>query len=113
MIHCTLNELAKLRLKIPEEELNRSKNILISSLSTNTERQADRLEELTKHIFYYDRIRIHEYEEKIRKVTAKEIQQVISSMFKQKPTFVYSGNSRSLKNLYNEQKLEAILRGFL
>jgi predicted Zn-dependent peptidase len=45
-----VKELSKLREPIPEEELERAKNILIASIYANIERQSDRLEELTKHV---------------------------------------------------------------
>lgn len=45
-----MKELSRLREPIPEEELERAKNILIASIYANIERQSDRLEELTKHV---------------------------------------------------------------
>jgi hypothetical protein len=54
---------------IPEEELNRAKNILTASVYANIERQGDRLEEMTKHVqieimklYCYGRVRLDEYE---------------------------------------------------
>jgi hypothetical protein len=45
-----MGEIAKLGQRIPEEELNRAKHMLISSIYMNIERQSDRLEELSKHV---------------------------------------------------------------
>jgi hypothetical protein len=47
-----LEEFKRLKYLIPEEELNRAKNILTASVYANVERQCDRLEEMTKHVFY-------------------------------------------------------------
>ena len=44
VIAVTLRELALLRERVPEEELERAKNILIAGIYANVERQSDRLE---------------------------------------------------------------------
>jgi hypothetical protein len=102
---------------IPEEELNRAKNILTASVYANIERQGDRLEEMTKHVlieimklYCYGRVRLDEYEEKIRAVTSQDIKNEMDRIFGLKPTFVALGNNSSLSKVGTMEVLKKTLK---
>ena len=62
-------ELKRLRIPIPNEELNRAKNILKMNILMAMERREDRLEELARNYLTYGNLTFSKYCEEIDSVS--------------------------------------------
>ncbi|THV07480.1 LuxS/MPP-like metallohydrolase [Dendrothele bispora CBS 962.96] len=82
---------------IPELELTRAKNQLMSSLMMAMESRAIQVEDLGRQVLVHDRpVPVTEMTEKVAKVTAKDVQRVAARVFGpqsgNKPTIVVQGH---------------------
>ncbi|KRX09676.1 P-loop containing nucleoside triphosphate hydrolase [Pseudocohnilembus persalinus] len=102
LIKVGINELKKLTEPIHDVELQRGQNMLYSLINLSLERQADRLEELTKNIFSFGRIKIMEYESDIYKVTSEQINNLVKKLMKTKPTVVMTGQGANSAMSYEQ-----------
>ena len=92
MIDACVKELLLLTKPISPIELQRSKNILKSLMNLALERQQDRLEEATKHIMNFKKIRLDEAEALVEKVTSEDINSVVRNLIKSsRPTITMVG----------------------
>ena len=66
-----LEELSRLKEKIPDEELSRAKNILKMNILMAMERQEDRLEEIARNYMTFGDLTFHQYCEKIDAVSSQ------------------------------------------
>ena len=66
-----LEELSRLKEKIPDEELSRTKNILKMNILMAMERQEDRLEEIARNYRTFGDLTFHQYCEKIDAVSSQ------------------------------------------
>lgn len=64
-----LNEFARLKEPIHEQELNRAKNILKMNILMSLERSDDRLEEIARNYATFGEFTFHSYCEKIDSIT--------------------------------------------
>lgn len=76
LLYLAITELHKLKHDIPDEELNRSKNILKMQILSTLERQEERMEELVKNYAIFGDITFHKYLENIDRVTSEQINRV-------------------------------------
>jgi predicted Zn-dependent peptidase len=65
-----LEELAKLKITIPSEELERAKNILKMNILMAMERKEDRLEEIARNYMTYRKLTFLDYCDRIDAVTS-------------------------------------------
>lgn len=88
-----MQELHRLREPIPDEELNRAKNILKMNILQSLERDIDRLEEMAKNYMTFGKLTFHNYLEQIDKITSSDINAVASQMIAGLPTMVVTGSA--------------------
>lgn len=58
----------------------------------------------------YGRIKVNEFEEAIRKVTAKDVYEEMNSLFQRPPTIVLKGNSNLSKTWSDQKLVQALLK---
>jgi len=85
-----MEELHKLRIKIPDEELQRAKNILNANILMAMERREDRLEEVARCYMTYKHLTFLEYVNNINKVTSESINRVATKALQGIPTLLVS-----------------------
>lgn len=92
-----LAELAKLKTRIPDEELERAKNILKINILMALERKEDRVEEIARNYMTYGQMTFQNYCEKIDQVTSNDINRAAAKALLNKPTLLVS--AKEIDNL--------------
>lgn len=91
-----LEEFNRLKERIPDEELNRAKNILKMNILMSMERQEDRLEEIARNYMTFGDLNFHQYCDKIDQVTSAQINKAMSRVLGGKPTMLVTGGAINL-----------------
>jgi len=85
------SELKRLTDKIPQDELQRAKNIAKANILTALERQKDRLEEAAKNVKIFGRVVFQHYADQIDQVTADQISSLVAAILSTQPTLIAEG----------------------
>ena len=92
-----VDELNALKVRIPEEELSRAKNILKMNVLMAMERQEDRLEEIARNYMTMGaNLTFHQYCDSIDAVTSDQINSAAEKAMSGAPTMVVTGDSINL-----------------
>ncbi|CAK75154.1 unnamed protein product (macronuclear) [Paramecium tetraurelia] len=103
---CLIDEFRQLGQPMSDEEFLRGKNIAITLINLNLERQADRLEEQIKTTFLMGQNAVPLYESLLESVTKEELQDYIKNLINNsEPTLMYYG-----KNVQDIPTLQQIKR---
>ncbi|CAD8135457.1 unnamed protein product [Paramecium pentaurelia] len=91
---CLIDEFRKLGQPMSDEEFLRGKNIAITLINLNLERQADRLEEQIKTTFLMGQNAVPLYESLIQNVTKEQLQDYVKNLINNaEPTLLYYGKN--------------------
>ena len=93
LLHVAVEEMARFKEPIGEQELNRAKNILQMNVLMAMERNDDRLEEIARNFMTFGDLNFHQYCEKIDAVTSNQINRAADRCFSGKPTMVVTGGA--------------------
>lgn len=88
-----LDELKKLTVSIPTEELERAKNILKMNILMAMERKEDRIEEIARNQMTYKKLTFMDYCQRIDEVTSDKINKAAKRMLTRQPTMVAMGEA--------------------
>lgn len=91
-----LEELNRLKERIPDEELARAKNILKMNILMAMERQEDRLEEIGRNYQTFGDLTFHQYCDRIDAVTSDQINRAMTRVLGGKPTMLVTGGAINL-----------------
>jgi len=91
ILDLTAAELKRLTEKVPQDELQRAKNIAKTNILTALERQKDRLEEAAKNVKIFGKVVFQHYAEQIDQVTADQISSLVATILSHRPTIVLEG----------------------
>lgn len=91
-----VDEFARLKEPIHEQELNRAKNILKMNVMNVLENPADRLQEIARNYKTDGTFTFHQYIEKIDAVTSDQINRAATAAFAGKPTMLVQGGAVNL-----------------
>ena len=91
-----IEELAKLKERIADEELARAKNIFKMNILMAMERQEDRLEEIARNYMTFGDLTFHQYCDRIDSVTSEQINRAATKALSGKPTMLVTGGAINL-----------------
>ena len=91
ILYLCLQELHRLREKIPDVEIERAKNILKMNILQSLERDEDRLEEMAKNYMTYGKLTFTNYLNDIDKITSESINKIATKFLLGTPTVVAIG----------------------
>lgn len=94
--------------KIPQDELQRAKNVAKSNILTALERQKDRLEEASKNVKVFGKVVFQHYADQIDQVTADQVSNLLNAILSSQPTFVAEGGE--VNTLPSYERIQNLVR---
>mmetsp|Transcript_24358 Transcript_24358/g.21509 ORF Transcript_24358/g.21509 Transcript_24358/m.21509 type:complete len:497 (+) Transcript_24358:73-1563(+) len=108
ILRTLVGEIRGLAEPIPQEELQRAKNITKSNILMAMERQKDRAEEAIKNVRTFGRLTFQDYANNVDQVTGDQINNAVRKLFNKRPTLIASGGQvntlpslDAIQNMFN------------